>query len=844
MRKIHGLVHAVTLAALAGAAISAQPDALPGAYDNGDQFVQHNGVVYRVQKAVVDGEPVRTFHLGDRAFTDAELRAMVAAQAPKILSDDASALAATARADETVRLAVMLRPQPASPIARVARARIEGDLRTLSRAALDVTSRFLPQERLEPDAERAWVVPEIPPDALAERRAFSRAIDSLLDGTRREMAARIHEANLPHQQTLESFVVDALGGSVYARTTHGMSMMFVEIPAGAIERLAAHELVATIDIDHAGEPELDNMAISLGLTTGFWANGITGGVHDIGVLDTGVQQNHPNLSPHNFLSNMGTTDTGTHGTGMAGIMASTHPTWRGMSYGIDTIVVARAGAIGTSMPGMNYIASTGVPEAVNYSFGNGTASSSDYNTTDQFFDGTIHTFGFMVSKSAGNGGFGSGNPTITHPAPAYNLMATANMDDFNNTNRATHRITSSSSRGPTVLGRKKPDITAPGNNSFSTTPSGGFANIGGTSSAAPKVGSGIVLLWDAGVTNVMAGKAILINTADAMNDNGTSSTADDVYVDGSLWNRRYGWGYMNLGRAYLNVNNVFLSSVTGRNAAQPYRFYAGPMQPFDKATLVWERHVAYNGATFPTQIESLSDLDLWAYRELTNAGIAASTSSIDNVEQLHNTQAQPVSSVVLKVSAFGNFDPDVPNEAFALATPSGFSARVGPSLGSVTHLAPTLPAGQTATLKVSVQNIGDLTAHSVSAALASQAGFTVLSGPVPASVASVSPGASATFEWQVITPSAPNSYLLQVSTSTTSYGETITGSPRFSVAVGGCPGDSNGDGVVNFSDLNAVLTSFGATGAPGSLTGDVNGDGVVNFSDLNLVLSNFGLDCN
>ena len=58
-----------------------------------------------------------------------------------------------------------------------------------------------------------------------------------------------------------------------------------------------------------------------------------------------------------------------------------------------------------------------------------------------------------------------------------------------------------------------------------------------------------------------------------------------------------------------------------------------------------------------------------------------------------------------------------------------------------------------------------------------------------------------------------------------------------------CPGDTNGDGVINFTDLNAVLTQFGQSVAPGS-GGDVTGDGVVNFSDLNEVLSNFGNACN
>lgn len=56
-----------------------------------------------------------------------------------------------------------------------------------------------------------------------------------------------------------------------------------------------------------------------------------------------------------------------------------------------------------------------------------------------------------------------------------------------------------------------------------------------------------------------------------------------------------------------------------------------------------------------------------------------------------------------------------------------------------------------------------------------------------------------------------------------------------------CPGDTNGDRVVNFTDLNRVLSEFGQTGV--GLAGDLNGDGSVTFLDLNIVLSFFGVVC-
>jgi hypothetical protein len=55
-----------------------------------------------------------------------------------------------------------------------------------------------------------------------------------------------------------------------------------------------------------------------------------------------------------------------------------------------------------------------------------------------------------------------------------------------------------------------------------------------------------------------------------------------------------------------------------------------------------------------------------------------------------------------------------------------------------------------------------------------------------------------------------------------------------------CLGDANGDNLVNFSDVTAVLANFGGSGP----NGDANGDNFVNFADVTAVLANFGADCN
>lgn len=64
---------------------------------------------------------------------------------------------------------------------------------------------------------------------------------------------------------------------------------------------------------------------------------------------------------------------------------------------------------------------------------------------------------------------------------------------------------------------------------------------------------------------------------------------------------------------------------------------------------------------------------------------------------------------------------------------------------------------------------------------------------------------------------------------------------RIIAAACDCPADVTDDGVVDFADLNFVLSDYNRSGA--GFPGDVNFDGSVTFDDLNIVLGFYNMGC-
>lgn len=422
----------------------------------------------------------------------------------------------------------------------------------------------------------------------------------------------------------------------------------------------------------------------------WWAKNFKGQSGIIGLIDSGIAPDHPALIGKRVIINKSEGSgydqypngvRSPHGTGVACIYAG-YPLGdeliRGVSYKAPIILSSIAGegsdtesSFWLTYTGLNWIFSLNPmkPSVINYSFGNGNiacASCPDWSGMAKVVDYIVNNHKIMWVTSAGNNGFIKPRKqwpytsTMTIPADNYNALTVANMNMYigdthaksRRFHREHHAIRFSSSRGPTRLGRKKPDITAPGNNTVTCAPNPekyhidythsksyekGYRLMGGTSSAAPHVGGAILLMHEAEIVNPIAIKALLINSADTWTDSGLPGPHDPEHRPykgghhpqvGSEWNPTYGWGYINMSNALNQRKHLIENELSVK---QPVLEYKMNIYTTDKITVVHERRVGFNKEG---NLWQLSHLKLELIDAATHQVLAQDDSSIDNVHQV------------------------------------------------------------------------------------------------------------------------------------------------------------------------------------------------------------------
>jgi serine protease AprX len=520
-----------------------------------------------------------------------------------------------------------------------------------------------------------------------------------------------------------------------------------------LTQIAEHTAVAQITTNHAGSEELELSAQSILLApsptnpdiNNWWDHGYTGQQGVIGLIDSGVANKHASLANKKIIvrkePGSGYDDfpdgiRSAHGTGIAciyaGVGTNAYPHDVGIANGAHTIVTGLAGeGVGEAKDlfqtysTINWMLTQSevMPTIINYSFGNGKhdcATCPDWSGLAKTVDYVINQHKIMWIKSAGNLGYidpHSERPyasTLTIPADNYNGLTVANMSPSifqdgvttQTSDRQLHSISARSSRGPTINGRKKPDLTAPGDNTWTCAPDpeqyafdyteamhykSGYRLMGGTSSAAPHVGAAILLMQDAGIVNPMLEKALLINSADAWTDNNLPGPHESVIfqnshypVEGSEWNRTYGWGYINLQKAFDEREHLLLDKL---DIAHPIKTYEAVLPLGAKVTLVHERRVGYMaekelGEGKEKREWMLSPLSLEIVDAETQQVLQIDDSQIDSVHQVAHCERKAgerkcssntkTLKVLIRVSLRADHIEGSDDEPFALAASAPF----------------------------------------------------------------------------------------------------------------------------------------------------------------------------
>jgi len=651
------------------------------------------------------------------------------------------------------------------------------DLATQIRA---IVSANRPGTPIDEADERLWARTRSNLDTeQSEKLDFlRRELDATRDLMRRDIQTALRNRAEAKFVEIRDAIRNA-GGSINNEVPLTLAMG-VTVPSDLVPVLAERNDVLTIMLDRPQELELDVSIPSLQIDA-WWSAGFDGGIWDGGVVDTGVQEDHPAFASVNFLTDAAAgTDGDGHGTHVAGIIASGNSTFSGGAPGLDALIWGRSGGQSTTMSSMETMAGDlgQSPEVVNHSLGYGTANVSDYNANDTFYDAYIENYDILVTKSAGNGGWSASAQTITHPAPAYNLLAVANMNDRGTIDRSDDVRRFDSSIGPTVNGRRKPDITAPGTTIRSTNAfwagAGSGANrscrdssvdwdyvdCSGTSMAAPHVAAAIVLMEDGGNNNPISQKAVLLNTADAWTSNDTSGTGDDGPVDGSRWDISYGWGYLDGWESQFNRTDYFLTSIVPRNdnaTEDDYKLYVGQMFAGEKATMVWEKRGVYDAGSPASTTYSLADLNLRLYNEETGGLVDSELGGDDNV---HQVATDSLITAVIKPYAWStSFSGSISAEQFALATEEDFVEAVFPdSFQGIVSRPSQVQPNEEFTYRGYVRNDSDLASHANMIEVQLPAGWSIISGPNPQNIGSVPGGgtvAANRAEWTLRAPSTP-----------------------------------------------------------------------------------------
>jgi serine protease AprX len=281
----------------------------------------------------------------------------------------------------------------------------------------------------------------------------------------------------------------------------------LHIRPSAIETLSRAESVEYIWPDLPVHTCLD-VSVPLIRVPMVWDAGLRGSGIKIGIVDTGIDPNHPDFEGRiagmtSFVGGDGADDNG-HGSHVAGIAAGSGAAsdgkYRGVAseatlYAAKVLDARGGGSMSGVMAGIEWAVNQGV-HVINLSLGSdGACDGTDALST--MCDQAVQQHGIVVCAAAGNAGPSAS--TVGSPGCARWVITVGAVDDND-------AIANFSSRGPTSDGRVKPDVVFPGVGIVAAQASGtalgrvvatGYVELSGTSMATPHAAGSVALLLQA-----------------------------------------------------------------------------------------------------------------------------------------------------------------------------------------------------------------------------------------------------------------------------------------------------------------------------------------------------------
>ncbi|MCW4042984.1 MAG: S8 family serine peptidase [Candidatus Bathyarchaeota archaeon] len=751
---------------------------------------------------VKKGEEKLTLYTDDsgNTYTKEEFSQKLAQEESKLDTELSQQLLTRSPTSEKVRVIVVLEDQPQYEAFQNKKEQYKESIQAESEKIRDVYKRirtdYLEEYGSLPEGrEGLAAIAEFEQNNLTEEEKHMmnqsrQTVDQLLTQMRREALTQ-GETLIQNSRATDGTLdfIQSVGGEIKHEYTifNGFT---AEIQLEKVQELADRPEVAKIILDKKMSAQLYDSPYTI-WADAYWGEGLTGGPFDIGIVDSGVDDTHPALSGHTFyettyadidgdgIADEDEDDYNGHGTAVCGIVSSVDPTYGGVAYGHDAVFNAKAANSegwmwrSDAMEAFEW-AIFGIDDdgADIFPYSYGSTSGGGDTPWSQFFDALVDDLDIPIAVIAGNSG--PTEYTLWEPGNNFNAITVGYTDDMDTgLDRTDDILDSTSSRGPTTDGRKKPDLTAPGSYITTTThdwegANPDFSQVSGSSFAAPHVAGAMLLAYDWGLYDPMMIKAMMINSAEKRVS--------------EAWDPGWGWGYVELYNLKYTTDGwwgyLYDSPVYGTDY---YDFYVGPIttgtyEPHDRATLVWNRHAEYSGPHYPYAYD-VSDLDLSLY-DLSGNLRDYSYSAYDNVEQV----ISPFDGTgILKVEEYDMTDrPDVGEyEPYALALPYGWTTATSPTVDVYFTSTPsTVEVGDTFWLYVDVYNDGDIPAHNVEVTLSLPSAFTLISGSVTQSLGTIQPTSwdtSSNGAWQIRADEMWFSQYIEVDSSSSCYGEVFIG---------------------------------------------------------------------